>query len=51
MEQVFGDGSHRLGIGAAVDFTTGLVLLLVVTLGATWYAGRRLQTLRLNDDA
>jgi ABC-2 type transport system permease protein len=50
VKQVFGDGAHRLGIGAAVDFTTGLVLLLVVVLGATWYAGRRLQTLRLNDD-
>ena len=36
---------------SAVDFGTGLVLLLVVTIGATAYAGRRLQTLRLNDDA
>lgn len=36
---------------SAVDFGTGLVLLLVVTIGATVYAGRRLQTLRLNDDA
>lgn len=36
---------------SAVDFSTGLVLLLVVTVGATIYAGRRLQTLRLNDDA
>jgi ABC-2 type transport system permease protein len=51
VKQVFGDGAFRLGIGSAVDFTTGLVLLIVVTLGATWYAGRRLQTLRLNDDA
>jgi len=51
VQEVFGDGAFRLGIGAAVDFTTGLVLLLVVTFGATWYAGRRLQTLRLNDDA
>jgi ABC-2 type transport system permease protein len=51
VKQVFGDGAFRLGIGSAVDFTTGLVLLLAVTLGATWYAGRRLQTLRLNDDA
>lgn len=36
---------------SAVDFGTGLVLLLIVTIGATAYAGRRLQTLRLNDDA
>ncbi len=39
------------GASSAVDFGTGLVLLLVVTVGATAYAGRRLQTLRLNDDA
>lgn len=36
---------------SAVDFGTGLVLLMVVTIGATAYAGRRLQTLRLGDDA
>ena len=51
VKQVFGDGAYRLGIGSAVDFTTGLVLLVVLTVGATAYAGRRLQTLRLNDDA
>ncbi len=39
------------GISSAVDFSTGLVLLLVVIVGATAYAGRRLQTLRLNDDS
>jgi len=38
------------GVSSAVDFSTGLVLLIVVTVGATVYAGRRLQTLRLNDD-
>ena len=51
LRQVYGDGAYLLGIGAAVGFVTGLVLLLVVTLGATWYAGRRLQTLRLADDS
>lgn len=51
VQQVFGDGAYRLGIGSAVGFTTGLVLLIVVTVGSTAYAGRRLQTLRLNDDA
>ncbi len=51
VKQVFGDGAYRLGIGSAVDFTTGVVLLVVLTVGATAYAGRRLQTLRLNDDA
>jgi len=51
LKQVFGDGAYSLGIGAAVEFTTGLVALIVVTLAATGYAGRRLQTLRLNDDS
>ncbi|HEX6151798.1 ABC transporter permease subunit [Nocardioides sp.] len=50
VEQVFGVGAYRLGISSAVGFTTGVVLLLVVSIGATAYAGRRLQTLRLNDD-
>lgn len=38
------------GISSAVDLSTALPLLLVVIVGATAYAGRRLQTLRLNDD-
>jgi len=49
--QVLGDSAERLGVDAAVGITTALVLLAVVTVGATAYAGRRLQTLRLNDDA
>ncbi len=51
VQSVLGDSAERLGVDAAVDFGTGLVLLVVVTLAATAYAGRRLQTLRLNDDA
>ena len=51
VEKVLGDSAERLGIEAAVSFTTGLVLLVVVTLAATAYAGRKLQTLRLNDEA
>jgi ABC-2 type transport system permease protein len=50
VQQVLGDSASRLGVDAAVGFGTGLVLLLVVTLAATLYAGRRLQTLRLNDE-
>ena len=46
--QVLGDSAERLGVEAAVGFGTGLVLLTVVTVGATAYAGRRLRTLRLN---
>jgi ABC-2 type transport system permease protein len=50
VQRVLGDSADRLGVDAAVGFGTGLVLLLVVTVAATAYAGRRLQTLRLNDD-
>ena len=50
VQQVLGDSAERLDVEAAVGFGTGLVLLLVVTVAATGYAGRRLQTLRLNDD-
>ena len=50
VRQVLGDSAERLGVEAAVGFGTGLVLLTVVTLVATGYAGRRLQSLRLNDD-
>ena len=51
VQQVLGDSADRLNVEAAVSFSTGLVLLLVVTVAATAYAGRRLQTLRLNDDS
>ncbi len=48
VERVLGDSSVRLGVESAVGFGTGLVLLVVTTLGATAYAGWRLQRLRLN---
>ena len=50
VEQVLGDSAEGLGVDAAVDFGTGLALLVVVAVSATVYAGRRLQTLRLNAD-
>lgn len=50
-EQTYGSIASTLGLDAAVEFGTGLVMLVVVTVGATAYAGRRLQTLRLHDDA
>ena len=50
-EKTYGSIASTLGLNSAVDFGTGLVLLLIVTIGTTAYAGRRLQTLRLNDDA
>jgi ABC-2 type transport system permease protein len=51
VREVLGDSADRLQATAAVGFGTGLVLLVVVTVVATAYAGRRLQTLRLNDDS
>ena len=51
VREVLGSSADRLQVTAAVGFGTGLVLLVVVTVAATVYAGRRLQTLRLNDDS
>ena len=51
VERVLGDAAPRAGVEAAVEPVTGLLLLGGVTLAATWYAGRRLQTLRLTEDA
>jgi ABC-2 type transport system permease protein len=48
-QQVLGDSAARVGLDAAVGFGTGLVLLVVVTVVATAVAGRRLQTLRLEE--
>lgn len=50
VQQALGGSAGRLGVEAAVGFGTGLVLIVVVTVAATAYAGRRLQSLRLNDD-
>jgi ABC-2 type transport system permease protein len=38
--------AHGDLVSSAVSLTTGVVLLIVVTALATWYAGRRLQTLK-----
>lgn len=50
-ERVLGESAGRLAVEAAVGFPTGVVLLATVTVAATVYAGRRLETLRLHDDA
>ncbi len=42
-----GDIAARLGVSAAVGATTGAMLLVVVTVAATYLAGRRLRTLHL----
>ncbi len=49
VQQALGDAAFDLGVQAAVGFGTAVVLLSIVTVAATTYAGRRLQTLRLTD--
>jgi ABC-2 type transport system permease protein len=44
---VVGDNAEELGITAAVRPQISIVMLLVVVVGGTWYAGRRLRSLRL----
>jgi ABC-2 type transport system permease protein len=49
VEAVLGGRATPLGVQSAVGLGTAVVLLAVVTLGATAYAGRRLQVLRLTE--
>ncbi len=49
--EILGYEATLVGLEAAVSFSTGMIGLVVVTLAATAYAGRRLQTLRLHDDS
>jgi ABC-2 type transport system permease protein len=49
VQEVLGDDATRYGVSAAVGFGTALVMLTVVTATTTFYAGRRLQTLRLTE--
>lgn len=49
VQQALGDSATQLGLEAAVGFGTGLVMLTLVTITGTVYAGRRLQTLRLSE--
>lgn len=46
-EAVLGDEAAQQGVSAAVSLPTGAVLLAVVILGSTVYAGMRLRRLRL----
>ena len=50
VQRVLGDTADQVGLEAAVSLGTGATLLAVVTVMATGYAGRRLQTLRLTND-
>lgn len=49
-EAVAGPGANDLGIVSDVSLTASVVLVLVVTAGSTWYATRRLRTLRLGGE-
>jgi ABC-2 type transport system permease protein len=42
--------AESLDLDAAVDPGVGIPLLVIVTVGATWYAGRKLRTIRLTGD-
>jgi ABC-2 type transport system permease protein len=50
-ESIIGkDTAKSLDLDAAVDVGVGIPLLIIVTLGATWYAGRKLRTIRLTGE-
>ncbi len=49
VEQVLGSGAARAGVASAVGFGVGLTLLVAVTVLATAYAGRKLQTVRIGE--
>jgi ABC-2 type transport system permease protein len=49
-ERIIGAPAEQLGATSAVGLGTAVALLLVVTAGATWYAGRRLRTIRLTSE-
>lgn len=47
---VLGDDARGLGVTSAVSLRLAIPLLLAIVVGSTWYAGRRLRTLRLTSD-
>jgi ABC-2 type transport system permease protein len=49
-ERIIGAPAEQLGATSAVDLGTAVALLLIVTVSATWYAGRRLRTIRLTSE-
>ncbi len=49
-ERIVGAPAEQLGATSAVGLGTAVPLLLIVTVGATWYAGRRLRTIRLTSE-
>jgi ABC-2 type transport system permease protein len=49
-EEVVGADAAALGVTSAVGPGVAVPLLLVVTIGCTWYAGRMLRSLRFTSD-
>jgi ABC-2 type transport system permease protein len=49
VEQVLGGSARRLEVQSPVGFGTAVILLALVATAATFYAGRRLQTLRISE--
>jgi ABC-2 type transport system permease protein len=49
-ERIVGAPAEQLGATSAVGVGTAVVLLVLVTAGATWYAGRQLRTIRLTSE-
>jgi ABC-2 type transport system permease protein len=49
VEKVLGTSAPGLGVRSAVGFPLGMTLLVVVTVAATAYAGRKLQTVRIGE--
>ena len=50
-ERIVGDRAEPLGLTAAVSLGTGVPLLAVLLVASTWFAGRRLRTLRISESA
>ena len=46
-EKVIGSSAPTLGVSSAVSLGEGVVLLTVIIVGCTWFAGSRLRKLRL----
>jgi len=49
-ERVIGLSAADLGVSSAVSFGAAVPLLVAVVIGCTWYAGLRLQSLRLTGE-
>ncbi|MEP7021924.1 MAG: hypothetical protein ABI808_14860 [Pseudonocardiales bacterium] len=51
VEKILGSNrAKQLNVESAVSLVVGVVFLLIVIAGATWYAGSRLRSLRLTSD-